>query len=401
MKSLLKCCGSTIVVGLHTRAFVIEGETATELNENSENPAVSSTTTCPTNKSKGDPQHQAGHIDPREIQCVAVAKDGEGNLWCAISRYNKSLSVFCNSKFVVTHMTIKRAGCLVFGWDPVGMIVAGDMVGDATAYSLEAKATKGRILLGHTASMLTGMQLVGGGTDAPTKLLTADRDEKVRISSFPETTIVHGYLLGHEAFLSSIDTTPSLPELCITCGGDESVRLWNINSFEMLSIVETVGLLPTQVSMDGERVGVIFNDSNAIHVYTGLTAAKEDDDEHDLKLQQSLECETQPLGIVVQDDMLHVLAKEPVLLQSYQLNAATSQYELLTGKMYPLPQDVVLLSSILEADRTTGHLKMQKLKESRGAGAQQVPWHRIERRQKAKDSRARRNRKRKAEKQES
>jgi hypothetical protein len=222
----------------------------------------------------------------------------------------------------------------------------------------------------------------------------------VRISSFPQTTIVHGYLLGHEAFLSSIDTTPALPDLCITCGGDESVRLWNINTFEMLSIVETVGLLPTQVSMDGERVGVIFNESNAIHVYTGLTAAKEDD-EFELKLQQTLECKTQPLGIVLQDDRLHVLAKEPVLLQSYQMNAATSQYELLTGKKYPLPQDAVLLSSILEADRTTGHLKMQKLKEDRGAGAKQVPWHRIERRQKAKDSRARRNRKRKAEQQES
>lgn len=410
MKSLLKCCGSSTVVALHTRAFLIEEGTTdkvTELKEEAIEIEDSNSTpdACPTNKSKGDPKQNIS-TDAREIQCVAVAKDAEGNLWCAISRYDKSLALFCNAKWVVTHTSIKRVGCLVFSWNPVGMIIAGDMVGDATAFPLvsEEKKSKGRLLLGHTASMLTGMQLVQ--SNGETKLLTADRDEKVRISAFPHTTIIHGYLLGHDAFLCSIETSPSLPDLCITCGGDETVRLWNTTTFEQISMLELPqGFLPTQVSTDGERIGVIFHSSNTIHVYTGLSETAKDEEEQPLKLHQTLECETQPLGIVLQGNKMYVLAKEPALLQAYQQNS-DGQYELVAttdnGFVTLLSKDaegVVLPLSILEADKTTGHLKMQKLKETRGA-AQEIPWHRIERRQKAKDSRNRRSRKRRKESQQ-
>ena len=36
-------------------------------------------------------------------------------------------------------------------------------------------------------------------------LLTADRDEKVRLSHFPDAHVVRGYLLGHAAFMSTMD----------------------------------------------------------------------------------------------------------------------------------------------------------------------------------------------------
>ena len=370
MKSLLQCCGTAIVVGIDTRAFLINGDEVTELKDDKP------TTGGDSKPESKDVNHKG--IDPLEIQCVAISRDADDTIWCAVSRYDKSLAIYRDSKVEVVHTTNKRSGCLTFAWKPVGMILAGDLVGDATAFPL-TNNKKGRLLLGHTASMLTGIRLVGD------TLLTADRDEKVRVSSFPQTCIVRGYLLGHAAFLCSMDIATD--DLCVTCGGDYSVRLWKLSTFTQLASVETEGLLPTQVSTDGERVAVIFHNSNTIHIYSLMT----------LELLQTLDSSAQPLGISLQDSDMFVLSKEPCLLQAYKL--VDGKYESTTDDRFSSLNtqliDATLPSSILEADKTTGQLKLGKVQEHRSANPADIPWNRVDRIAKSKESRNRRNKKRK------
>lgn len=377
MKYLLQCCGTATIVGINARAFLINGDTVCELKQE-EAPSVVSTGVT------GDPQHDKGG-DPMDIQCVAISKDADDTLWCAVSRCNKSLEIYRESIFQTLHATAKRSSCLTFAWQHNsigGMVICGDLVGDATAFPLQGDR-KGRLLLGHTASMLTGVRLVGGTT-----LLTADRDEKVRVSSFPQTCIIKGFLLGHSAFVSSVDAVND--DVCVTCGGDFTVRLWNLSTFSQLAQVDTNGELPIQASTNGERVAVIFHNSNTIRIYSMIA----------LELLQTLESATQPLAVVLHYDNMVTLSKEPALVQAYKLSEG-SIYKAITNdgfsKLNQQCSDEIIPASILEVDSSTGHLKLGKTQETRTADPADIPWNRVDRIQKARESRNRRNKKRKVE----
>jgi len=136
------------------------------------------------------------------------------------------------------------------------VVIAGDLAGDATAFPVQPynptdnNTQISRLMLGHTASMLTSIKLIPQQThndaDATNtitcggKILTADRDEKVRISSFPNTFHIQGYLLGHSAYITDIDLVPVQDatnqgkqfkiQYCVTASGDGTVRLWDIHT---------------------------------------------------------------------------------------------------------------------------------------------------------------------------
>ena len=244
-------------------------------------------------KQKGK-KHQSNQetSNPLEIQSVRCAEIS-GNIWLAVSREDKTLSLYSipskNDQTVneseqqtttsiyptITYSLPKRARCLAFCSVPsasdgndCNVIVAGDLSGDAIAFPVptsatpsDAKSTTRRLLLGHTASIITGMNVV------PTQhkkqfILTADRDEKVRVSCFPETHVTHGYLLGHSSFISTMDAALAVGAsssdedssqgraLCITGSGDGTVRLWD---YQLCKEVGMVPVVLKKCSDDGEK----------------------------------------------------------------------------------------------------------------------------------------------------
>jgi hypothetical protein len=267
-------------------------------------------------------KNRRSNNNPHEIQAVCCTET-ESQIWLAVSRENKTLSLYSipvpylqeshertktNVYPTITYNLPKRAKCLSFGIVPSSsavsaphchVIITGDLAGDAIAYPLilptnsssedvtastnpfTTTAITRRLLLGHTASILTGLHLVpsfnpitmeAANDDGPRKhqtqfILTADRDEKIRVSHFPETHIIHGYLLGHSSFISSMDATmtsvldfsssihgssnhnihedngsqrPTRP-LCITGSGDGTVRLWDYQ------MCKEVGMVPVMM----------------------------------------------------------------------------------------------------------------------------------------------------------
>ena len=187
------------------------------------------------------------------------------------------------------HETAKRISSMCFA--PLSssslVLVCGDLVGDATAYALlkptnaaadfavsstmkndnannnnnnphhaittirkesEQEATAcpyRKVLLGHTASMLTALAVAPASTQQQQQwLLTADRDEIIRVSSFPMTSCLHGYLLGHTAFvtdvasLSSVSSPPQKDDAVVSCGGDGTVRVWDTQTCQLCTTLE-------------------------------------------------------------------------------------------------------------------------------------------------------------------
>mmetsp|Transcript_3012 Transcript_3012/g.8250 ORF Transcript_3012/g.8250 Transcript_3012/m.8250 type:complete len:519 (-) Transcript_3012:68-1624(-) len=438
-------------------------------------------------------QQQSSNDDELNEICAVAITGGEpkdsasATLRCVVSRNNKSMDVYeythshtvdqKSSKLTqspcLSYRTPKRVSCFVFATLPAGesrsskserktVLISGDVAGDSYAFNLESKGQK--LLLGHTASMLTDIAIVhanpnpnasanananASGTDKEQQalLLTSDRDEKIRISRFPESTVVEGFLLGHTAYitglaliapskssnLSSSSSLSSVP-MVVSCGGDRTIRLWNLCTHTQVGCLSTVSTeIPTAIvaSSCGTRVAVIFDDSKRVSLYQihilnngigdsigdsiGDTAVDAGADTSSLELLGSIDCPSQPLAVEFSDrqtknetTVLTILTKDPDYLVRYDVPCDGTKATTTTTAAVAIPRDasgairalqvvaaserIVMPSTILEKD-DFGNPVLQKENETRGPAASDQPWNRVERVEIAKERGKRRKKK--------
>ena len=85
---------------------------------------------------------------------------------------------------------------------------------------LNSEENEGKCILGHL-SMLLDIKLSKCGKF----IITCDRDEKIRISHYPNAYNIHNFCLGHTDFVTSIAL---YEDNCLISGsGDGTLRLWN------------------------------------------------------------------------------------------------------------------------------------------------------------------------------
>jgi WD40 repeat protein len=417
MKQLLDACENYLIVALNHRAFVVPFAV---------NSGIAPTSTAALIELILDTDDTINNA--LEIQAVAIFRTRNTNeLWCAVSRVDKSLCVYqiptssgaslVTLKPHVEHKTTKRAGSLCFATvgDDLTVIVAGDLAGDATAYSLqtssinvgtEDNSVSSRLLLGHTASMLTSVRLVGNTTTDDNSgqqqvILTCDRDEKIRVSSFPDCFKIKGFLLGHEAFISDIDVATSAgSSICVSASGDGTVRLWDINSCKELSMKDVSkddSETPARVSIstNGSKVAVIFDESKRLELLTV--------DDNKFGNSSSIETPSKLLSVIMYDnDTILTLQKAPTYVQAYAVttddknnysiaSSATVNTVLDALTQLALDNAIYMPYSVLEKDKH-GTLKMNKISESRGP-AKQMPWNDSSKKEtvKAREKRQKRN----------
>lgn len=99
-----------------------------------------------------------------------------------------------------------------------------------------------KLLLGHV-SMLTDLAFVslpsGPSSSGPRDyILTADRDEHIRVSRGPpQTHVIENFCLGHTSFISRICIPQWQPEILISGGGDDYLLVWNWRESRILQKV--------------------------------------------------------------------------------------------------------------------------------------------------------------------
>jgi tRNA (guanine-N(7)-)-methyltransferase subunit TRM82 len=483
MKQFLHTSGPTITVALNQHAYGIvsssldpnDGAATEALGKkvnvfellppqliNSPNPAQ-----APHNiHLKNEGYNNSLEVQQRDNAVQAVASKWEKdskNLICAVSRYDKSICVYIIStsdssfsdeanastsvKPIASYKTNKRCCSLQFAVIPgsskessgMMILISGDLAGDATAFPVEKSAVeeglqkdKFRLLLGHTASMLTQIKIVEGREG---KILTSDRDEKIRVSSFPQTFHVEGYLLGHKAYVTDMDILDH--KHCVSTSGDGTIRLWDyttcrevakisvraINDNEKANESTTDEQLempvqdekscdekPKQVGSTGLKgiynppVRVASNKSGtvvavirdlvndvdffSINLKEGITAPY-------MQKMESVKCPSQPLALTFcEDDTLCILTRDPTFLMRLHKDKNSDTYSSvvceLSATLKKIGSSIVMPSSLLEVDES-GKLKVMKnVNAEREGFVKHEPWLSVERVEKAKQATLRR-----------
>ncbi len=144
-------------------------------------------------------------------------------------------------------------------------IIIADKFGDVYASATENPDGKNRLITGHVSMILDTILSQDGKF-----LLTADRDEKIRVSRFPNCFQVENFCLGHTQFVSSICNPSFSPSTLISGGADTFICLWD---FEKGVELDRFDLTPyiTKVSPVAERLHQIPHDliSLFLHLLEG------------------------------------------------------------------------------------------------------------------------------------
>uniref|UniRef100_A0A7S1ZNK7 tRNA (guanine-N(7)-)-methyltransferase non-catalytic subunit n=1 Tax=Ditylum brightwellii TaxID=49249 RepID=A0A7S1ZNK7_9STRA len=493
MKQLLQTSSNLLVSALNDHAYAIV-TTTNDSAAASVYELVPASSTAEANV-RGDSKTSDTSNTIQAVACKTVSTKQKTIMICAVSRLDKTIELYSlpssgdeksteekmdkkEVKSMAAFRTGKRSCTLSFatvpgeeGDDGIEIIIAADLAGDVTAFPVlisaesstasdkegttPASETVSRLLLGHTASMLTGVKVV---TDENKKMriITSDRDEKIRVSSFPATYVVEGYLLGHTAFVSAIDVASEKGCMrCVSCSGDGTVRLWNYETCEELALLEGVlkkddddddkneteekdsemkdadkgsndentddknadkeeklsesndddsFLIPFGVSINsnGTNIAVIREGASFLDIYT-IVESSEQDKAAKMKFEkkQTIECSFQPLGIkFVTDNAIYILTKESVYLQCFQYDESKSLFvenstlAVCTAlKNAAISQDVKMPESVLETD-SRGQIKLVKVQQKPAFAKNEELWNNSSRLLTAKKRAARRRKRR-------
>ncbi|KAJ9077371.1 WD repeat-containing protein 4 [Entomophthora muscae] len=163
---------------------------------------------------------------------------------------NKILRIFNTADWTVIfeRALVKRATAIAFTHNGADICIA-DKFGDAYRFPILGGELETEPIVGHV-SVLTDLAL----SPDDKYFLTADRDEKVRVSCYPNGYNIHTFCLGHREFVSSL-CLPFVDEaVLISGGGDSYLVVSNYLSGKHLQKVDL--LSPLQLEQSTPRITV-------------------------------------------------------------------------------------------------------------------------------------------------
>ncbi|KAI0486206.1 hypothetical protein F4859DRAFT_502530 [Xylaria cf. heliscus] len=111
------------------------------------------------------------------------------------------------------------------------------------------------VLLGHV-SMLTNV-IVGKDTKDRPYIITADRDEHIRVSrGIPQSHVIETYCLGHKSFVNALCIHDSRFGILVSGGGDNELFVWNWLDGELLCTIDLLAHV-RNVLPDATKLAVV------------------------------------------------------------------------------------------------------------------------------------------------
>jgi len=120
-------------------------------------------------------------------------------------------------------------------------IVLADKSGDAYSFSVQKPYEDGKLLLGHLSMLLDILV-----SPDEKYIITCDRDEKIRVSRYPNAYNIQSYCLGHKEFITGLSFLPTDETVLISGSGDGTVRFWDYVAGIQLHLVDCNGAISTE-----------------------------------------------------------------------------------------------------------------------------------------------------------
>lgn len=191
-----------------------------------------------------------------EVKALSI-KLSPDEKYLAVACESKVVTVWCTQTWTLqfTHNLVKRPVSIDITADSTTLLVA-DKTGDVYHFPLKEDTTQKDVsesadkngdedkltdnkmdseaLLGHL-SMLLDVAV----TKDQKYVITCDRDEKIRVSHYPNSYNIESFCLGHTEFVLQIEILHGVEPLLLSCSGDGTLKLWNYLSGQCLSSADT------------------------------------------------------------------------------------------------------------------------------------------------------------------
>lgn len=172
------------------------------------------------------------NTDIESIHVLTTAQFSDDGKYLVVCTNRKQLCLYGTKNFeLLANRTLARAASRV-RFTPRNDIIVADKTGDAYLFSTENPSRTGELLLGHLSMLLDVLV-----TSNEKCIITTDRDEKIRISMYPNSYNIVSYCLGHAKFVTNVIELPHDKSVLISGSGDGTIKLWNyLNGQELLSV---------------------------------------------------------------------------------------------------------------------------------------------------------------------
>lgn len=180
---------------------------------------------------------------------LAFAVSPSGKL-VALTDDTKRLVLFrCDDSWqrISIRWVVRRCTSLVFSHAEDEVLVA-DKSGDVYSFSVAEPQKEGELKMGHLSMVLAVTM-----TPNDKYVITADRDEKIRVSHLRSPYNIQSFCLGHQQFVSALLVPSGHPHWLLSGSGDGTMKLWEYESGRRLQSCDLKELEETPSSEADEE----------------------------------------------------------------------------------------------------------------------------------------------------